>query len=142
MCGATSSTQRNINVPLPAGTDGLAYRPLSRKQRSTRLDDFKPEFVFISAGFDAHREDEMAHFALEEGDYAWLTRQIVDLARRHARGRLVSILEGGYNTDSLARSVVAHIGKLMECQQQPDRFDEQGIYRLKLGQRHGAHSRD
>ena len=117
MCGATSSTQRIINVPLPAGTDGLAYRRAFSETCLPWLDDFKPEFVFISAGFNAHREDEMAHFALEEGDYAWLTRQIVDLARRHARGRLVSILEGGYNTDSLARSVVAHIGRLMECQQ-------------------------
>ena len=117
MCGATSSTSRIINVPLPAGTDGSAYRRAFSETCLHWLDDFKPEFVFISAGFDAHREDEMAHLYLEEDDYAWLTQQVVDLARRHASGRLVSILEGGYNTDSLARSVVAHVGELMRRDQ-------------------------
>lgn len=97
MCGATSSTQRIINVPLPAGTNGLASTPRFRKRVCPGLMISSRNSAHLQ-GLDAHREDVDGAFALEEDDYAWLTRQIVDLARRHARGRLVSILEEGHAT--------------------------------------------
>ncbi len=74
-----------------------------------RLEEFKPQMLFISAGFDAHREDELGQLGLVEADYAWITRQLVDVAERHAQGRIVSCLEGGYNLGALARSVAAHL---------------------------------
>lgn len=98
-----------IDVPLPAGTDGAAFREAIRARWLPALDRFQPEMVFISAGFDGHRDDEMAHFNLLEADYAWVTEQILALARRHAQGRIVSMLEGGYDLHALGRSVAAHI---------------------------------
>jgi acetoin utilization deacetylase AcuC-like enzyme len=80
------------------------------------LEAHRPEMIFISAGFDAHREDDMAHMALVEADYAWITRQVMDVAKRHARGRIVSCLEGGYELSALARSVVAHLKTLAELE--------------------------
>ena len=74
-----------------------------------RLEEFRPEMIFISAGFDAHREDDLGQLGLVEADYAWITRQLVAVARRHAGGRIVSCLEGGYNLSALARSVAAHL---------------------------------
>ena len=79
-----------------------------------RLEDFKPEMIFISAGFDAHRDDELGQLGLVEADYAWITRRIMDVAQRHAQGRIVSALEGGYHLDALARSVEAHIRVLAD----------------------------
>ncbi len=73
------------------------------------LDAHRPEMIFISAGFDAHREDELAQMGLIETDYAWITRQIMAVAARHAQGRIVSCLEGGYHLSALARSVAAHV---------------------------------
>jgi acetoin utilization deacetylase AcuC-like enzyme len=73
------------------------------------LERFKPEMIFISAGFDAHRDDPLANLALVEADYAWVTREIVALAHRHANGRIVSSLEGGYDLDALGRSATEHI---------------------------------
>jgi 4-hydroxy-3-methylbut-2-enyl diphosphate reductase len=78
------------------------------------LERFKPQMVFISAGFDAHREDDLGQLALVEDDYAWITRQLVDVAERHAGGRLVSCLEGGYSLSALARSVAAHLRVLAD----------------------------
>jgi acetoin utilization deacetylase AcuC-like enzyme len=72
--------------------------------------------VFVSAGFDAHREDELGQLGLVEADYAWITRQLVELADRHAQGRLVSCLEGGYHLGALARSVAAHLRVLAGVQ--------------------------
>jgi acetoin utilization deacetylase AcuC-like enzyme len=74
-----------------------------------RLHDFAPELLLISAGFDAHREDDMGQLGLVEQDYAWITQQLMDVAQRHAKGRLVSCLEGGYHLSALARSVEAHL---------------------------------
>jgi acetoin utilization deacetylase AcuC-like enzyme len=74
-----------------------------------RLDAFRPQMLFVSAGFDAHREDEIGNMGLVEADYEWLTEQICAVARRHAQGRIVSCLEGGYNLSALGRSVVAHL---------------------------------
>ena len=78
------------------------------------LHAFKPQMIFVSAGFDAHRDDDMGGMALVEADYAWLTRQIMTVAREHAGGRIVSCLEGGYNLSALGRSVVAHLKVLAE----------------------------
>ena len=78
------------------------------------LDAFKPELVIISAGFDAHREDDLGQLGLVEADYEWITRRLVDVAQRHAQGRIVSCLEGGYNLSALARSVAAHVRVLAD----------------------------
>jgi acetoin utilization deacetylase AcuC-like enzyme len=74
-----------------------------------RLEGFKPQMFFVSAGFDAHREDDLGQLGLIEADYAWITQRLVDLAERHAGGRIVSCLEGGYALSALARSVAAHL---------------------------------
>jgi len=79
-----------------------------------RLEEFKPEMIFISAGFDAHREDDMGQLGLVENDYAWMTSRIKDVARRHAKGRIVSCLEGGYVMSALSRSVETHIRVLAD----------------------------
>ncbi len=97
-----------INVPIPAGTDGAAYRELVSHWFNA-IDEFKPELIFISAGFDAHAEDELGHIRLVEDDYVWITQQIKGLADKHCQGKIVSVLEGGYALSALARSVVAHI---------------------------------
>ena len=98
-----------LNVPVAAYTEGEAIRELVANTWLPRLREFKPEFVFVSAGFDAHREDDMAQLGLVEADYAWITDRIVELADDTAQGRIVSFLEGGYNLSALGRSAVAHI---------------------------------
>jgi acetoin utilization deacetylase AcuC-like enzyme len=97
-----------VNVPVTAGTSGKEYRELV-KHWFTAIDDFAPQLIFISAGFDAHAEDELGHLRLVEGDYIWLTEQIKALADKHCGGHIVSVLEGGYALSALARSVVAHV---------------------------------
>ena len=79
-----------------------------------RLHEFKPEMVFVSAGFDAHREDDLGNMGLVEDDFAWITDQIREIAGRYAKGRIVSCLEGGYNLSALGRSVVAHLRVLAD----------------------------
>jgi acetoin utilization deacetylase AcuC-like enzyme len=74
-----------------------------------RLEQFRPQLILISAGFDAHREDDLGQMSLVEADYAYMTKCLLDLASRHCQGRLVSSLEGGYNLSALGRSVVAHL---------------------------------
>jgi len=100
------------NVPLARGATGEALHDAFEYVWKPRLDDFEPEMVFISAGFDAHRADEMAHLRWVEDDYRWITRRIVETADRHAGGRIVSCLEGGYHLFHLARSVAAHVREL------------------------------
>ena len=78
------------------------------------LEAHRPEMIFISAGFDAHREDDLGQLGLVEQDYAWITQRIKDVARRHAKGRIVSCLEGGYNLSALGRSVEAHLRVLAD----------------------------
>ena len=73
------------------------------------LERFRPQLIVISAGFDAHRDDDMSQLLWTEADYAWVTQQLVDVAQRHCHGRIVSTLEGGYDLNSLARSVLAHV---------------------------------
>mgnify|MGYP000456300624 CR=1 FL=1 len=110
--GAESTAHNLLNTPVPAYTKGDAIRTLVADQWIPRLDAFKPELVLISAGFDAHREDDLGQMGLVESDYAWITQQLLGVAERHANGRVVSCLEGGYNLDALARSVEAHVRTL------------------------------
>jgi len=103
-----------LNVPLEPGADGAVFR---RKMETLVLPAIlahNPEMLFISAGFDAHRDDPLANLGLVEDDFAWITRQICDIAQRTAKGRLVSSLEGGYDLDALAASTAAHVSALME----------------------------
>ncbi len=111
----TLSTANNmVNVPVPAYSKGDVVRALVQEQWMARLEEFAPEMIFISAGFDAHREDDLGQMGLVESDYAWLTTQIKNVARKHAKGRIVSCLEGGYHLDALARSVEAHLRVLAD----------------------------
>ena len=103
-----------VNVPVPAYTKGMDIRELVDSAWIPRLEAHRPEMVFISAGFDGHREDDMGQLGLVEQDYAWITQRLVDVARRHAQGRIVSCLEGGYNLSALARSVEAHLRVLAD----------------------------
>jgi len=111
--GANSKAPNVINVPLPARTDGAAFRAAVEEAWLPRLEAFKPQLVMISAGFDGHAEDDMAHFRLREPDYAWITRKLHELAMRHASERIVSCLEGGYSLSALGRSVSTHIDELI-----------------------------
>lgn len=111
--GADSQAPNVANLPLPARTDGNAYRAAVEQTWLPRLDAFQPELILISAGFDGHVEDDMAHFMLREPDYAWVTRELHDLAARHAQERVVSVLEGGYALSALGRSVSTHIDELI-----------------------------
>lgn len=108
-CGADSGSQRMINVPLQRGADGVAFRKAVTDYWLPALEAFKPEMIFVSAGFDAHRDDEMAQLQLCDDDYVWITQQIKAVADKHARGRIVSVLEGGYELKALGRCVAAHI---------------------------------
>ena len=101
-----------LNVPVPAYTKGPEIREIVEYQWLPALEKFRPEMIFISAGFDAHREDDLGRLGLVEADYEWITARLVDLAARHARGRIVSCLEGGYNLAALARSAAAHVRAL------------------------------
>jgi len=111
-CGADSGNEHVINVPLPAMTASAGFRTAIARHWLPALERFEPQLVFVSAGFDAHREDPLAYLQLEDEDYAWVTQRIVEVAERHAGGRIVSTLEGGYNTASLARSAVEHVRAL------------------------------
>ncbi len=112
--GSRSSASNLVNVPVPAYTKGEQVRDLVEAYWLPRLHAYKPEMVFISAGFDAHRADDMGQMGLVEEDYAWITHRIMEVAQRHAKGRLVSCLEGGYNLDALAFSVESHIRVLAD----------------------------
>ncbi len=102
-----------VNVPLPPGTGSAKYRAAVERDVLPALDAFKPELVFISAGFDAHARDPLANFELVEDDFAWITARLRDVAARHAAGRMVSTLEGGYDLRALAGSAAAHVTELM-----------------------------
>ena len=108
-CGADSSNEHIINVPLAAGAGGAEFRAAVTQHWLPALDKFEPQMIFISAGFDAHRDDEMSMLRLNESDYAWVTTQAKHLAEKYAQRRIVSALEGGYELHALGRSVAAHI---------------------------------
>jgi acetoin utilization deacetylase AcuC-like enzyme len=112
--GTDHPASNMVNVPVPAYTKGAVVRELIEQFWIPRLEAFKPEMIFISAGFDAHRDDDLGQMGLVEQDYAWITQRLKDVAARHAKGRIVSSLEGGYNLNALARSVEAHIRVLAD----------------------------
>ncbi len=103
-----------VNVPLPASTNGKIVRDMISKTWIPRLDEFKPQLIIISAGFDAHREDDLGQMGLVEDDYVWMTKQLMEVANRYCDGKIVSCLEGGYNLSALGRSVAAHLKTLAE----------------------------
>ena len=107
--GAVPRGTNMVNVPVPPYTRGAELREIIDAMWLPRLEEFKPQMLFISAGFDAHREDELGQLGLVEADYEWITRQMMLLAERHCQGRIVSCLEGGYALSALGRSVVAHL---------------------------------
>ena len=108
-CGADSGNEHIVNVPLPAMTDGRGFREAVERFWLPALESFGPQMVFVSAGFDAHRDDPLAYLKLDDADYRWVTEKLMDVAQRHAKGRVVSTLEGGYNTEALGRCVVEHV---------------------------------
>lgn len=111
--GANSKAANVVNLPLPRLTGGAEFRAAVEEKWLPRIDAFRPDLIMISAGFDGHAEDDMAHFNLREPDYAWITRALHDLAVKHARERVVSCLEGGYSLSALGRCVSAHIDELI-----------------------------
>lgn len=112
--GSQSDAPNLVNVPVPAYTKGMDVRELVDIMWMPRLEAHRPEMIFISAGFDAHREDDMGQLGLVEQDYAWITQRVKDVAQRHAQGRIVSCLEGGYDLSALSRSVEAHLRVLAD----------------------------
>ena len=113
-CGDKDPAPNMLNVPVPAYTKGMDVREIVEMVWMPRLEEFKPEMIFISAGFDAHRDDDMGQLGLTEQDYAWITMRIKDVARRFSHKRIVSCLEGGYVMGPLARSVEAHVRVLAD----------------------------
>ena len=107
--GIAGRSERMVNIPLAAGSGGRAFREAVVTHWLPAIERFEPEMVFISAGFDAHRDDDMAMLQLVDADYVWVTQQMRTLADRYARGRIVSLLEGGYELHALGRCVVAHL---------------------------------
>ena len=112
--GTENPAANMCNIPLPAGTRGDGFRQVVSDIWLPRLRKFAPEMIFVSAGFDAHYEDDMASLGLIDADYAWVSQQIKAVADESAQGRIVSMLEGGYALSALARSVAAHIKALSD----------------------------
>lgn len=102
-----------VNVGLPTRSGGDAFRAAVSERWLPALEAFRPQMIFISAGFDAHREDDMGNLGFVEADYEWVTRRLMEVAQRHSRSRVVSCLEGGYVLSPLARSVAAHVRVLI-----------------------------
>ena len=109
-----NQAQNMVNIPLPATTRGDVVRSIVEEQWLPRLRDFEPQLIIISAGFDAHREDDLGQMGLVEDDYVWMTNRLKEIAQQYAQGRIVSCLEGGYNLSALGRSVVAHVKALAD----------------------------
>ncbi len=112
--GAVNPAPNMINIPLAEGSGGDVAKKAIETNWLPALQTFKPQMIFISAGFDAHREDLLGGMALIEDDYAWITREMMAVAAQHSQGRIVSMLEGGYNLAALGRSAVAHVKTLRE----------------------------
>jgi acetoin utilization deacetylase AcuC-like enzyme len=111
--GAESGNAHIVNTPLPAGTGSEGFRAVVERHWMPVLDSFRPQLVLVSAGFDAHRDDPLAYLELEDEDYRWVTERLLEVAERHAGGRVVSTLEGGYDLDALADCAEAHVSALM-----------------------------
>jgi len=112
--GADTDNPHILNLPFPAGTDGTAFRERIEAEWLPALERFAPQLILISAGFDGHVEDDIADMRLREPDYAWITAHLQDIATRHAEGRIVSVLEGGYALSALGRSVAVHLKAFLE----------------------------
>lgn len=110
--GADSGNAHIVNVPLAAMTDGPGFRDAVERFWMPALEAHRPQLVFVSAGFDAHRDDPLAYLKLDDEDYRWVTQKLMEVAARHAEGRVVSTLEGGYNVNALGRCVVEHVAVL------------------------------
>jgi acetoin utilization deacetylase AcuC-like enzyme len=102
-----------VNAPLRAGDGSETFREAFDVAILPRLEDFAPDLVIISAGFDAHRLDPLGHINLVEADFAWATQRLMEIAERRCKARIVSLLEGGYDLEGLSRSVAAHVSTLM-----------------------------
>jgi acetoin utilization deacetylase AcuC-like enzyme len=102
-----------VNIPLAAGSGSDAFRAAVRDHWLPALERHRPQLLYVSAGFDAHREDPLAGLELTDTDYAWVTRELVAVARTHAQGRIISTLEGGYALSALGRSVAEHVRELL-----------------------------
>ncbi|HWD58073.1 MAG TPA: histone deacetylase family protein [Stellaceae bacterium] len=113
--GETGAAGNIVNVPLPPMSGSQAFRQGMSRVLLPALDAFAPGLILISAGFDAHRSDPLAQLLLEEADYIWATQQLLDVARRHAGGRVVSTLEGGYDLIALGASAAAHVRVLISA---------------------------
>jgi acetoin utilization deacetylase AcuC-like enzyme len=111
----TGTDNNVVNVPLGAGSGSAEFRAAWSERILPLLDDFAPELVIVSAGFDAHRADPLAQLEVETEDFVWLTEELLAIADRHAQGRLVSVLEGGYDLNALAESVATHVQSLMQA---------------------------
>ena len=112
--GTGNPMDNMVNVPLPAGSDGARVRSVVEELWIPRLEEFAPQMIFISAGFDAHREDDIGQMALVEADYTYLTQRLMDVAECYSEGRIVSSLEGGYNLSALGRSAASHVRALAQ----------------------------
>ncbi len=104
-----------INAPLRPGSDGAAFRAAWSNTILPELDRFAPGLLIVSAGFDAHKADPLAQLRVETADYAWITKELLGIAARHCGGRMVSVLEGGYDLEALAASAAAHVRTLMQA---------------------------
>jgi acetoin utilization deacetylase AcuC-like enzyme len=104
-----------VNAPLPPGADSAAFRAAWSRIILPALENFRPELVIVSAGFDAHRADPLAQLRVETPDYGWITRELLRIAETHAAGHLVSVLEGGYDLAALADATAAHVRELMRA---------------------------
>lgn len=113
--GADTASDNMLNLPLPAGTNSERFRHAVRTRWFSHLENFRPELVFFSAGFDSHRDDPLGGFNLTEDDYSWLTGQVCEIAKRHNGKGYVSTLEGGYDLSALARSAEAHIRAFIDA---------------------------
>jgi acetoin utilization deacetylase AcuC-like enzyme len=113
LSGETGVADNIVNVPLPPMSGSQAFRLGMTRTLLPALDAFAPQMVLISAGFDAHRNDPLAQLLFEDADYTWATEQLIEIARRHAAGRVVSTLEGGYDLAALGASAAAHVRVLM-----------------------------
>lgn len=107
--GTETISHEVINIPLPAGCDGPTWQAAVRERWFPAIDAFEPQLIMVSAGFDGHMEDDMAQFNLTETDYHWIAQELKALAEHHCEGRIVAMLEGGYDHSSLGRSVVAFL---------------------------------
>jgi len=104
-----------LNIPMPPGSGDPEYRRAFAERVVPRLDAFAPEFILISAGFDAAAEERIANINLEPASFAWMTQELLAAANRYAKGRVISVLEGGYDLPSLERCAAAHVRALLEA---------------------------